>query len=75
MEESNLCSKGRWCEMISKEILELSEEDFITHIVTTICDYAKLNGYEVTDTVKTMGENLVELTKICNLDSWKAGAK
>ena len=56
------------------EIHKLSESEFITFILSTICDYAKTNDYEITDTVKTMGENLVALTEICTFDNWKAGA-
>ena len=59
--------------MTSQEVLKLSETDFITHILSTICDYAKSNGYDVTDTVKTMGENLVCLTEIATFDNWKVG--
>ena len=56
-----------------KQINNMSETDFIHYIVTTICDYAKANNYGVTDTVKTMGENLVCLTEIADFDNWKGG--
>lgn len=58
---------------MAKEVLEMSEADFITHIVVTICDYAKANNYEITETIKTMGETLVALTEIGDFDNWKAG--
>lgn len=54
-----------------QEIIKMSECDFMNHILTTICDYAKANGYGVTDTVKTMGENLIALTEIATFDNWK----
>lgn len=57
--------------MSEAEINKLSEPDFITHIICTICDYAKENGYEITDTVKTIGENLIALTEISTFDNWK----
>ena len=44
--------------MSKEEINGLSEVDFINYIICTICDYAKHNNYQITDTVKTMGENL-----------------
>ncbi len=59
--------------MSKEEINALSETDFIAHVICTICDYAKENDYPVTDTVKTMGENLVALTEISTFDNWKGG--
>lgn len=56
--------------MRKEEINKLSEPDFITHIICTICDYAKENGYAITDTVRTMGENLIALTEISTFDKW-----
>lgn len=57
--------------MSKDEINALSETDFITHILCTICDYAKANNYLITDTVKTMGENLVAMAEISTFDNWK----
>ena len=57
--------------MTKEEINGLSEEDFILYIICTICDYAKHNNYQITDTVKAMGENLVAITEIANFDNWK----
>ena len=57
--------------MSKEEINELSEVDFINYIICTICDYAKHNNYQITDTVKTMGENLVDITEIAVFDNWK----
>lgn len=56
-----------------EDVLSMSESDFITHILSTICDYAKVNNYEITETVKAMGENLITLTEIANFDKWKEG--
>lgn len=61
--------------MTRKEVRELSAEDFFTHIITIICDYAKINGYEITDAVKTIGENLSEITKIATFDNWENNEK
>ena len=57
--------------MSKEEINGLSEVDFINYIICTICDYAKHNNYQITDTVKTMGENLVAITEIADFDNWK----
>lgn len=67
----NMQPKTDWipCE----DVLSMSESDFITHILSTICDYAKVNNYEITETVKAMGENLIALTEIANFDKWKEG--
>ena len=67
----NIQPKTDWipCE----DVLSMSESDFITHILSTICDYAKVNNYEITETVKAMGENLIALTEIANFDKWKEG--
>lgn len=59
--------------MSKDEINSLSETDFIAYIICTICDYAKANDYPITDTVKTMGENLVALTEISTFDDWEGG--
>ena len=57
--------------MSKEEINGLSEVDFINYIIGTICDYAKHNNYQITDTVKTMGENLVAITEIAYFDNWE----
>lgn len=57
--------------MTRKEVWELSAEEFFTHIITIICDYAKINGYEITDAVKTIGESLSEITEIATFDNWE----
>ena len=33
----------------------------------------EINNYEITETVKAMGENLIALTEIANFDKWKEG--
>ena len=57
--------------MSKEELYGLSEVDFINYIICTICDYAKHNNYQITDTVKTMGENLVAITEIAVFDNWE----
>lgn len=59
--------------MSKEDINKMEESDLITYIICTICDYAKENGYSVTDTVKTMGENLIAITEISTFDNWKGG--
>lgn len=57
--------------MQNDKTMKLSETEFMSHIVTTVCNWACLNGYEITDTVKTIGENLVALTEIATFDNWE----
>lgn len=58
-----------------KSASKLNEEDFITRIICEICDYAKANGYGITDTVKAIGESIVvravAVTEILNFDNWE----
>lgn len=57
--------------MRKREILKMQEHEFLQYIIGIICDYAKTNDYAITDTVKTMGENLIAITEIANFDSWE----
>lgn len=57
-----------------QEIALSKDADFMSRIISEICDYAKDNGYAITDTVKTIGDNLVAITEIANFDGWKGGA-
>ena len=57
--------------MSIQEINRMPQEDFMTYIVGTICDYAKANELLITDTVRTIGKNLVALTRISTFDNWK----
>ena len=57
--------------MNNNEVNKLNETAFISHIICVICDYAKANGYGITDIVGTMGENIVAITEISNFDNWE----
>lgn len=61
--------------MNKEDINKMDATDFAAYIIYTVCDYAKANGYPVTDTVKTMGQNLVYITEKLNLDNWKGGGQ
>ena len=50
---------------------ELSQDmEFLTSIISQICDYAVDNGLNPTDTVKTVAKNLLALCEISNFDNW-----
>lgn len=51
----------------------MEDVDFICKIICIICDYAVANEMPVTDTVRTMGENLEAICGISNFDGWKGG--
>ena len=70
-----LCKNKNKNEKTREEIYKLSEEDFLSYVVTLICDYAQTNDYGVTDSVKTIGDNLMALTEICCFDNWKVSGQ
>ena len=43
---------------------------FLYEIISQICDYAVDNGLNPTDTVKTLGKNLILITEISSFDNW-----
>lgn len=50
---------------------ELSQDmELLSSIISQICDYAVDNGMNPTDTVKTVGQNLLALCEISNFDNW-----
>ena len=48
----------------------MSDEELITSVIGTICNYAVENGLEPNDTLKTMAENILALLEICNFNQW-----
>ena len=44
--------------------------EFLSEIISQICDYAVDNGLNPTDTVKTLGNNLILITEISSFDNW-----
>ena len=51
----------------------MEDAEFICKIICIICDYAVANEMPVTDTVRTMGENLEAICEISNFGGWKGG--
>lgn len=52
-------------------INKMSENEFITYVICTIADYAKANGYDENETMETMGENLISISKVADFSEWK----
>lgn len=42
-------------------------------VISHICDYARDNDMRVTDTLKTVAENILAICEIADFDGWKKG--
>lgn len=49
----------------------MDEKEFMTHIITEICDYAVENDMEPDDTLSTVADNLKAILKISTFNGWK----
>ena len=49
----------------------MDEEEFMTHIITEICDYAVENNMEPDDTISTFADNLKAMLEISTFNGWK----
>ncbi len=48
----------------------MSEEEFMTHIITEICDYSVENSMEPDDTLSTIANNIKALLEISTFNGW-----
>jgi len=48
----------------------MTEEEFMTHIITEICNYAVENNMEPDDTISTIADNLKSLLEISTFNGW-----
>ena len=53
------------------KIAGMTEEEFMTHIITEICDYAVENDMEPDDTLSTIADNIKLLLEISTFNGWK----
>lgn len=51
----------------------MTEQEFMTHIITEICDYAIENDMEPDDTLSTIADNIKALLEISTFNGWKGG--
>lgn len=51
--------------------VKTGDEEFLSHIVSEICNYAVRNGYEPNDTLKTISENIMLMLEIATFNNWK----
>lgn len=49
----------------------MTEEEFMTHIITEICDYAVENDMEPDDTLSTIADNLKAILEISTFNGWE----
>ena len=48
----------------------MAEEEFMTHIITEICDYAVENDMEPDDTLSTVADNIKAILEISTFNGW-----
>lgn len=48
----------------------MSDEEFLTHIITEICNYAVDNDMEPNDTLSTIADNIKPLLEISSFNGW-----
>lgn len=49
----------------------MTEQKFMTHIITEICDYAVENDMEPDDTLSTIADNIKALLEISTFNGWE----
>lgn len=53
----------------------MSDQGFLTQIISEICDYAVENGMEPDDTLETVADNIKALLEISTFNNWRPKAK
>lgn len=53
----------------------MSDAEFMTHIITEICDYAVENKMEPNDTLQTIADNIKALLKVSTFNNWKVKSR
>lgn len=49
----------------------MTDEQFLTHIISEICNYAVDNGMEPNDTLSTIADNIKALLEISTFNGWE----
>jgi len=47
-----------------------SDGKLMVDIISMICDYAKVNGYEPDETLRTVANNILSFLSIASLNEW-----
>lgn len=48
----------------------MTEERFLTHIISEICDYAIANDMEPDDTLEAIADNIKAMLEISTFNNW-----
>jgi len=51
--------------------IKTGDEEFLSQIISAICNYAVKNGYEPNDTLKAVSENILAMLEIATFNNWK----
>lgn len=54
---------------------EMSDADFMSHIIIEICDFAVKNEMEPNDTLRTIADNIKALLNISTFNNWKPNGR
>lgn len=49
------------------------DAQFMTHIISEICGYARANGMEPDETLETVADNIKALLEISTFNQWAGG--
>lgn len=49
----------------------MSSSDFMTHIISEICNYAVANDMKPNETLNIVAENILAILEICTFDNWE----
>lgn len=53
----------------------MTDAEFMTYIISEICDYATDNEMEPNDTLRTVADNIKALLEISTFNNWKGAVK
>lgn len=48
----------------------MTDNEFITHIISEIAEYAREKGYGVDDTIERMSQNLRDILLVASFEHW-----
>ena len=51
--------------------MRMTEEEFMAHIITEICNYAVDNDMEPDDTLSTIADNIKAMLEISTFNGWE----
>jgi len=58
------------CVLKEKKYNKMTDQEFLTHIIREICDFAVDNKMEPNDTLSTVADNIKALLEISTFNGW-----